>query len=296
MKNHPKFIIISFTDKLTLDEIEIDKFNKGYQPIPLLKSNEYKPNMKAFSFTQCHYYIDNMAVTHSSIPEDLMVYHPFCNNAIHIACYNKYNFKIPSNKILTSLYLKIFELQQKYNIPVYNIMSDFDTKLQLGEIQPVEWTSNTSYNKNTIFKAPDGVVYQVINNDFNESGVLHGDFINGGFNGSFTDIDVQGGHIKLLASDTKVYPNDRIYLYDIDEDSIGDSTETLIKNIIENGIFSVTTVELPPPFGGDTGLILNQRFTVPSGYDIVISGKYYTKIKPISDFDIRHIFTNDYLR
>lgn len=296
MKNQPHYIIISFTDKLTLDEIELDKFNKGFQPIPLLKSKDYKPNMKAFSFSQCHYYIDNIAVTHSSIPEDLMVYHPFCNNSIHITCYNKYNFKTPSDRILTSLYLKIFELQQKYNIPIYNIMSDFDTKIQLGEIQPVEWTSGTIYNKNTIFKAPDGVVYQVINDNFNGSGVLHGDFINGEFNGNFVDINVDGGNIILITSDTKVDTSDRIYLYDIDEDSIGDSTESLIKNIIENGIFSVTKVveSFVTPIPSVT-LTLNQRFTVPSDYDVVINGKYYTKIKPISDFNIKHIFSNDYI-
>jgi hypothetical protein len=205
----------------------------------------------------------------------------------------------PSDVVLNSLYLKIFELQQKYNISFFNIMSDFQTRIYLDQIRYSVWTANKTYYRGDIIKAPDNIFYEILNPTF-ESDFT--DFTLGKFNNTFSDIDIVTSKVTLIDVNFvgKIVPltNDKIMLYDFTNSTINTTTESNFVSMIDGRNLTVDLTSLtsgisPIPLYSVT---LNQKVSIGSQIPISLTGKYYLKVKPVSDFNIQQVFTNDYLQ
>ena len=299
-KNNPNFIIVHFTDITSKSELESLHYSQFNQPILLTKSNFYDENTSKVSFIQSHFFIDNNGITEKCVPEDLPIFNHFSNNAVHIYAYNKYNFMQPNDNVLNALYIKIFELQQKYSISSYNIMSEFQSKLYLNEFSYKNYTDGVIYYKNDILKAPDNIFYQILNSTLISS---FSDFTENKYSLTFNDIDVSNSLVQLkdVTLSGKITPisSDNIFVYDLDVSTINNTTESNLSKIIEGRDLKITTVYTPPPpvppiYTPTSTLTLSQKISIAHTVPISLTGKCYLKMKPVSDFNIAHVFTNDY--
>lgn len=304
--NHPHFIIIHFTDLTTPSKINTYHRDFYNQPILLTKSKFWNERLyQKVTHTQSHYIIDSVGVTHSIIPDDIPVFHHFSNNAIHITAYNKYNFTQPSDTVLSSLHLKIFEIQQKYDIPLCNIMSDFDSRVILNEINYKTWNTTDTYKKNDIVLMPSRVVFQVLNDEITPNEILHSEWLSDVLKGGFTDINIIDSYITLIGYTSVETPttNDKIFVYDVEDDTVGETgseiSESKIIDLIDGKTYSIRevgTIEdgaIPFPLGT---IKISQHFVAPVGGndDVSIKGKYYLKVKPISDYNVTKKIANQY--
>lgn len=262
-----KFIIIHFTN-FSMEELERQHYISYKTNIELNKSNYFNNNIKS-TYLQTHYYIDSENNVFNTVFDDIDVFHPFSNNAIHITIFNKYNFMVLTNDAETTLLNKIYEIASQYDIPFCNVITDFQSKILLG-MKYKEFIEGYTYHTNDIVKLHDSNYYQILN----DISFTHANNILTYNMSNISSLDNTGGKLWLELDNTNniIQIGYKIYLY-------GD--DVLYSDIIDNKICEVKTVN-GDRFSTDLSLLSNN---LPSEY------KCYINIKPVSDYNIRNLFS-----